>query len=907
MVIAGIDEGVETMIEVKSAAVYGHDDEIPEYLFTPAGADDTKDDNGGTEEQAVVGRPLTIDGSRAVLAENMLYRGQGMISANNSSRLLLDYKAENPDKYWEIMELLFGSDGLAMSHLKVEMGSDANTSSGTEPAVMRSESESADVTRGAAYQLAADAKSINPDLTLDMLWWSEPAWVTKSSDVYAARYKWYKETLDAAYNTYGLCFDYVGAVQNERAYDADWIKYLSSHLKSETDAPYDYSQIKIVAGDEVCTWNIASAMMDDEELRDAVDVIGSHYTSWASDNAKTLAEEYGKELWFSEASPSMSYSKSNYRYDGNNSGLSGVGGALDVANRIITMIPGGYMTLYEYQPAVAAYYDGVTYGSKQLIKANEPWSGAYSLDSGFYTALHFSQFIKKGWAFVDGACLADGKAGGDGHAIVDADYSYITLTDPETGDYSTVITNTTDSPITYDVEVTDLAKAGETVYVWETRGPDGGSYDENYFRKTGETAPAEKDGKYTYSVTLQPYSIVTLTTLDISERSFSDSESALLELPYSDDYEYADYPSDYLSSRGNAPRYTTDEGGAFEVTNVGGTGVLMQQITDENRPDDWGYTPNPVTNFGDDRWFNYSVSADILLENTGSDKNYAGIGLRYSLGGNSNSGYWAKLYEDGTIDLMKNGSKLDSAEVADFDKSAWNNVKVEAVWNIVKVCVNDKCLIGYECTDSSLIGAGRAAFYSAYHKNCFDNFKAEQADSGSGSVERYDNMDSIVSYSGQWEHTTVGSWKSTNRTSSKGQAGASVSFGFEGTGFAVTGDNAKGTVLEVSVDGKVTESGFETFGSEAHEISCYVNGLDEGHHDVTIRVVSGTYNIDGIEISGGNAVSDPKDEKTDESEKTPSNTNGGSSSDKTNGATPEQAAAALAGAVMVSVKKKDHR
>ncbi len=58
---------------------------------------------------------------------------------------------------------------------------------------MRTEDEKADVTRGAAYQLAADAKKINPDLTLDMLWWSEPKWVSDASDVYAARYKWYKK------------------------------------------------------------------------------------------------------------------------------------------------------------------------------------------------------------------------------------------------------------------------------------------------------------------------------------------------------------------------------------------------------------------------------------------------------------------------------------------------------------------------------------------------------------------------------------------------------------------------------------------------------------------------------------------------------------------------------------------
>lgn len=113
---------------------------------------------------------IIIDGSKAEVAENKRYRGAGMVSGNNSSRLLMDYKAENPDAYWEILNYLFGGKGVGINHLKLEMGSDVNSSSGTEPCVMRTETEEADVTRGAGYQLAADALTINPDLTLDMLY-----------------------------------------------------------------------------------------------------------------------------------------------------------------------------------------------------------------------------------------------------------------------------------------------------------------------------------------------------------------------------------------------------------------------------------------------------------------------------------------------------------------------------------------------------------------------------------------------------------------------------------------------------------------------------------------------------------------------------------------------------------------
>lgn len=250
---------------------------------------------------------IHIDGHTAAKAPQMLYRGLGVVSGNNSSRLLMDYRIEQPDAYWQILRLMFGEEGLRMAHLKLEMGSDINSSSGTEPAVKRSPGEPADVTRGAAYQLAADAKRINPDLTLDMLWWSEPRWVSSAKDVYAARYRWYKETLDAAWHTYGLRFDYVSAVQNERAIDGEWVKYLSAHLKAEKDCPYDYAGIKIVAGDEVCTWVLADMMLADPELMKAVDVLGSHYTSWSTENAQRLAREQGKELWFSEACPSMCY------------------------------------------------------------------------------------------------------------------------------------------------------------------------------------------------------------------------------------------------------------------------------------------------------------------------------------------------------------------------------------------------------------------------------------------------------------------------------------------------------------------------------------------------------------------------------------------------------------------------
>ena len=820
----------------------------------------------GAEEKSV---DLIIDGNNAITAENKLYRGLGMVSGNNSSRLLLDYKDENPEKYNEILNYIFGADGIGITHLKLEMGSDINSSSGTEPSVMRTEDEKADVTRGAGFQLAADAKKINPDLTLDMLWWSEPLWISNAEDVYAARYKWYKSILDAAYETYNLTFDYVSANQNERRIDAGWIKYLSSHLKSETDCPYDYSKIKIVAADEVGTWGIGTVMLKDEELLNAVDVIGGHYSDWTNDKIKELAADYGKEIWFSEGSSPMSYSKGTYKYDGSKSGLSDINGVLDIANRIITMFPGGDMTLYEFQPVVSAYYDGVTYCQKQLITAEKPWSGYYTLDSGFYMSLHFSQFFKKGWCFIDGACAGDGKAGGDGHAIVDAVYSYMTAADRDSGDYSTVITNTTDSNITYNITVKNLAKAGQNICVFETRGPDGNKYDENYFKKINTITPQKNGDDYTYSVTVKPYSMVTLSTLEVEEKVYtSPSDDSVLALPYSDDYEYSDYPTDYLSTRGNAPRYTTDEGGAFEVQNIDGNNVLMQIITPDTKANEWGGTPDPVTNFGDDRWFNYSVSVSVRFSASDDpDKNYTGAGLRYNLADAGKSGYWVQLYENGTWKLNHNSKSVAEGTLDCFDGTAWTELKISAEENKITACINGNQVCEYDCTSEdsksgeintdAMHASGRAALFSSYNQNCFDNTKIE-AVGDTPYIKRFDDTDDNLTYNGVVTHTTMGSFKNYNRTITELDAGAEANIDFTGKGFAIIGTVGDGCKIKVEIEGSVAEEEYTVPKASNRECSYYKYGLSDGSHTVKITALEGKYAIDAVEVSTAD-ISDTND------------------------------------------------
>ena len=105
------------------------------------------------------------------------YKGLGMLNGNSTSNLLLDYKAESPDAYWAMMRYLFGGDYPLFSNIKMEMGNDGNNSTGAEACTMRYEDEEADASRSPGFVMAADAKTINPNVKVSILRWGCPNWV----------------------------------------------------------------------------------------------------------------------------------------------------------------------------------------------------------------------------------------------------------------------------------------------------------------------------------------------------------------------------------------------------------------------------------------------------------------------------------------------------------------------------------------------------------------------------------------------------------------------------------------------------------------------------------------------------------------------------------------------------------
>lgn len=808
-------------------------------------------------------KTLTINGNTKVTRARSAYRGLGTVTCNGSSRLLMDYKEENPTAYWEIMNWLFNPvTGAGLSHIKIELGCDSDTSSGAEPATKRSSGQKANVSRGAGYMFAHDALTINPDITLDMLCWGMPAWVEQAYQRsnkagYKARYKWYKETLDAAYDTWGLKFSYVSANRNEKEIEKGWTKYLAKALDKEKSQKYDYGAIKIVAADETDNMYVADEMLKDKAYRKAVDVIGCHYNSYMNSKVKKLHTKYKKEIWFSEGASVATDSIFGVNNTADGQTTSGTNGMLDIANRIIIGMAQSNMTLYEFQPSVASYYDGAVYYPKQLISANTPWSGYYSATNGLVMTMHFNNFIKKGWRFIDSGSYGDGTQ--SNHYITDTKDNYLTAAN-SAGDYSTVITNDSKTSRTYKVKVSNLSKAASKVAVWETRSASKTeAYDAHWLEQIATLTPQKEGSVYTYTVTVKPYSMVTLTTTT-GQKSYAQrkasasindtSKNTTLSLPYTDDFEYS---SSYLNKRGKTPRYTCDLNGAFEVKKLSdGNRVLQQKINKDHVSGGWtGTAVKPTTSLGDDRWRDYVVSADIMLDPNETGNNYAAICARYNTSASSvENGYWFRIYRDGTWKIYSNQGRIAKGKIKGMREGRWVNLKLKVQGNTISAYINN-VLVKQKTITVSPVNAGRIALGSAFYMNCFDNVRVMPIDGSIESITRVDDLNSAISFTGSVDRLQGQSYIDYGRTiSTLKKKNATMSYTFVGTGVSLIGANYEGPKMKTFVDGKVKHNNYVLKENCDRTAFYQVSGLSYGKHTIKIQLLNNEpLSIDALEVS----------------------------------------------------------
>ncbi|MBN1171621.1 MAG: RICIN domain-containing protein [Micromonosporaceae bacterium] len=665
---------------------------------------------------------VVVDGTtiRAGNVNGLTFKGFGLLSANSTSELLMDYKAQHPAEYVRLLQVLFGGERPVITNVKIEMGNDRNNSTGPDPATMRWETETPNVKRVQGFQLAADAKKVNPDLRVSLLRWNSPAWVTSNDKVYA----WYKKTILAAYRTYGFMVDYVNPGLNERGADLAWTKRYAGLVTSDgadfADATERalYSRIGVVISDEVAVGSFGGDMVSDVSLREAVSVAAYHYSpdDDGAGNFKRLAQDFDKEVWNSEAQATFgnsAFRPNNTMRDPSVAGT-GIGGrnsALEMGNTIIKGFVNSRRTNFIYQPAVGAFYEGGQYSYKELVSARDPWSGWLHYDVGIDVLRHFSWFARTGWENA-------GNTAGIWRAVPEASYtgatgtnpvvgrngapSYLTLAAPDRSDFSTVFMNDSEYPQTYRLRTVNMAFAGApALEMWQTRAAEPGrAFNANYLRYLGDLT-ADAGGEYTVAV--PPNSVVTVTTLANhtnpayqaplpveGERTVLDTDASGAArdtgdgVLYADDFDYTGRTvpvlgsggaivgtEDFVTSRGGpgsaTARYTSDRNGAFEAYRPGGSGngVLRQQLDSPSLGLGGAWNGgDPVTRIGDSRWLNYRASVDVSFENasTQGGANYARIGVRQQHG-DVGAPYSLRFTFDGGWQLLAGSNTVASGNV----------------------------------------------------------------------------------------------------------------------------------------------------------------------------------------------------------------------------------------------------
>lgn len=505
--------------------------------------------------------PYTITVARAdveAAAQNvngLTFKGFGVLSANSTSALLLDYKAQHPEAYWELIETLFGGPHPVMNTIKIELGNDRNTSTGPNAATMRSRAEYPNVQREPGFQLAADAQLVaEGDIHLSLLRWTRPAWVQNHADEYI----WFKNTALAAYREYGIMVDSINPDFNENHNlnaSQSVFKNFTAWVQADTegyegaasDDPNNgwasteeealFKRVETVAGDTVgqIPQNFGDALHSDASLRDSIDVLATHYSSNdPNNNMKRLVIDHDKEVWNSEGQATFSNSAdrpNNMNSDeqgGIGTEFGGPNSALEMGNWITTGFAHSYRTLTIYQPALGAFYEGFQYSSKELVSARDPWSGWLHYDGGLAVLEHFTQFATLGWENEDntagiwrGIPQASGSTLGLGNppsGSREGRPSFTTLAAPDGSDFSTVFINDSKYEKTYRIDADDLdLGADETLELWETRSAGAGqAYHENYLTPVAELQP---NGDGAYVVSVKPWSAVTATTLDNAEEA----------------------------------------------------------------------------------------------------------------------------------------------------------------------------------------------------------------------------------------------------------------------------------------------------------------------------------------------------------------------------------------------------
>lgn len=517
------------------------------------------------------------------------FDGVGAVSGGGgNSRLLIEY----PEPYRsQILDFLFKPNfGASLQALKVEVGGDANSTSGAEPSHMRFRGD-LDCRRGYEWWLMEQAKARNPELKLLALEWTAPGWIGGGVDF------WSQDNIDylaswigCAQAEHHLDIDAVGGWnESYRGWNLDWFARLKQMLAERGLAT------KIIGFDEYYT-NLSAAsraIVSDPASYASIDIAAAHYPcGWGVIRGCAELPQWAglaRPLWNSESNSD----------------------ALSIARITNLEYIDARMTASIIWPLVGATYAVLPHAEEGLVLAGEPWSGRYSVGLNLWAVAHTTQFAQPGWQYLDGA---SGRFPSGGTLAS----SFVTLKAPGGSDYSVIV----ETAYAGAAQTINLSLAGGLstgmVHVWSTNLRSTNPAD--WFVHERDIAPVSG----AYSVTLQPGYLYSLTTTEGQRKGgferlaeYPSRRGATLSLPYADPFDGHE--------PGRQPLRLADVSGAFETASCAGgrDGGCLRQVVSE-QPYFWWYSAeqlkasDPYTLVGDFDWGDYQVRADVLLEAAGA-------------------------------------------------------------------------------------------------------------------------------------------------------------------------------------------------------------------------------------------------------------------------------------------------
>jgi galactosylceramidase len=565
-------------------------------------------------------------------AGGKLFEGIGIVNGGGATSVLFkDYPVAQRN---QILDLAFKPKfGASVSALLVEIPGDGNSTQGSMPSHMHTPND-LNYQRGYTWWVLREAKKRNPRLTVDGAAWSAPGWVGKGNFWSQDAADYYVKWLEGLRTVYGLELDALGC-RNEKGADYDFAKKLRRTLNAG-----GFEKVRVHAFDN---WgegklDFVKEMAADEELKNAIDIIGAHtFNSKDSSGIPASAEVQGQAAWMNK--PIWNTEEHVYK-KGFESAISIVQAFND------NFIRSGATRIVNWFD-IAGLYPIEPYGEDPaMIVASWPWSGHYRVREALWGYAHYGQFTEVGWQYLNGGS-GDLTCGG----------TFVTLKSPGQ-DYSIIVeTKDAKAPQQLRFQIGGGLSDKEPC-VWRSDARE-------QFVRQADIKPVNG----TFTLTLEPASIYSLSTTRGQQKgSFNDIPApAPFPFPYYETFDQYSSPQQW----GYLPRYTADIIGAFEIADrPDNAGKAIRQMVPWPT-NSWAPDWHPYTILGDENWQDYEVSADVYL-NPGDSAaimgriNHVGTGW-----GIIPKAYFLQLTSDGQCRLVVIRGKENKQElVGDAEQQA---------------------------------------------------------------------------------------------------------------------------------------------------------------------------------------------------------------------------------------------